>query len=762
MANEQGELFEKDPAPWELDAAVDAVVARVVFPEQPRGEFDYLVPPELRGRLQSGARVRVPLGRGNRKVVGYCVAVENRSLPSARLKSVESIIDEPPLISTEILELTRWMAEYYLCDLGPALEAVVPAGVRGHAGTRLVTFLHVPTAVAARLSNLQLPPKQTAVLQYLSAATQPVSLADLCHAVNCTSSPVKRLVEKQLVLAEMRRVYQGDPESAPLPATSPWPLNVDQQRALDTILQSLNSRRHETILLHGVTGSGKTEVYIQAIEEVIRFGRQAIVLVPEISLTPQTRQRFRSRFERVAVLHSHLSPTERHGEWMRIARGEVHVVVGARSAVFAPVPQLGLIVIDEEHEPSFKQDSAPRYHAREVAARRAGAAHVPLLLGSATPALESWHAAQTGRFRLVEMPSRVLNLPLPSVATIDLRDEYVSGVPSPGALSRKLVQAMKAALDDDGQVILLLNRRGFSTHIQCPACGLVVRCSHCDIALTHHRSGERVICHYCNYQAATPAACPDCGFAGIRFGGRGTQKLEAEVRARFPHVSCLRMDTDSMRGHGAHEVALDRFRRGEIRILLGTQMIAKGLDFPNVTFVGVINADTGLHLPDFRAGERTFQLVTQVAGRTGRGSKGGCVMVQSFNPDDRAIQAAVRHDYAAFAAAELPDRKAFLYPPFASVFRLVFRGPSAATTEAFATEVSELIGKRLQNQHVSARMLGPVAAPIAKLRGKFRYHLLLQSADRQGTCVVVRDVTDDLKAPAGVQWIVDADALSML
>ncbi len=622
MTHNQGELFDSEPAPWEWDAAADILVATVVFPEAPLGTFDYLVPDELRGRLKTGARVQVPLGKGNRGVVGYCVRLGPHSSTQKRLKPISSIVDATPLMNPDILDLTHWLSDYYLCPWGTALEAVVPAGVRVQAGTRNVTFLDVSNDVAARLSRLSLPPKQMAALSQLVAAGRPLPTAELQARADCGHSPIQQLLKKGLIASETRRVHLGDPEAVPVPRTPPLPLNPDQAEALRAILHALQSRQHQTILLHGVTGSGKTEVYIQAIDEVIHYGRQAIVLVPEISLTPQTRRRFRSRFDRVAVLHSNLSPAERHGEWLRIARGEVQVIVGARSAIFAPVPDLGIVIIDEEHEPSFKQDTAPRYHAREVAARRTSQCGVPLVLGSATPSLESWYRSTTGAHTIVSLPSRVLNRPLPAVSTIDLRNEqYRRG--ARGSLSRPLRQAMKAALADEGQVILLLNRRGYSTHIQCPACGYALRCDHCDIAMTHHKSGGQIICHYCDARRPVPAACPQCHFDGIRFSGSGTQRLEAEVQAAFPTCTCLRMDTDTMKGHGAHEAALDRFRHGEVQILLGTQMIAKGLDFPNVTLVGVINADVGLHLPDFRAAERTFQLVTQVAGRTGRGTKGG-------------------------------------------------------------------------------------------------------------------------------------------
>ena len=759
--SQQGELFDTQPAPWDLDAAADTMIATVVFPEAPMGEFDYVVPLELREVLQPGARVRVPLGRGNRQVLGYCIRIENLNAPSGRLKSIGTVIDDPPLVSAEILELVHWIAEYYLCEIGQVMETVVPASVRGKAGTREVAFLHVPTKVAAKFTQLKLPKKQQAILEHLVASPRPLAMAELTKAVGCSTAPVKSLVDKELICIEKKRVFQEAFEEATTAETQAWQLNPDQKVAVDAVADALRRQEHETILLHGVTGSGKTEVYIQSIEEVIRYGRQAIVLVPEISLTPQTRRRFQSRLDGVAVLHSNLSPAERHAEWRRIVQGEVRVVVGARSAIFAPVPNLGLIVIDEEHESTFKQETAPRYHARDVAVQRALNAQVPLVLGSATPALESWYRAQKNEYRLIQLNHRVLDRTLPFVGTIDLRNEFRhSG--GKGALSRPLEQAMKSSLAEQGQVILLLNRRGFSTFIQCPACGGSVRCLNCEIALTHHRDADKAVCHYCDYQIATPAACPDCQFTGIRFGGLGTQKLEDEVRRKFPQATLLRMDTDSMRSRGAHEEALDRFRHGEVDILLGTQMIAKGLDFPNVTLVGVVNADTALHLPDFRAGERTFQLVTQVAGRTGRGDKGGRVLVQTFSPDHPSIQAAVEHDYERFASVELRVREEFGYPPTVSTVRLVFRGEAEQTTEMFASGMGDRLQAGLDQQGTAARMLGPVPAPITKIRNKFRYHLLIQSADLDGVRQAVRAAQADMPKSKEVQWIVDIDATSML
>jgi primosomal protein N' (replication factor Y) len=764
----QQSLFDTEPAPWELDDAAQRLVATIVIPGGPGGEFDYEAPEAMvtassaAKRLEAGRRVRVPLGRGNRSVVGYCVELANKPTGGRMLKPVAAVLDAQPLLSPAMIRLTRWMADYYLCPWGQVLEAVVPAGVRQQAGTRDVTVLSVRPEVAARLAELDVSAKQLEALRILAASPKPLTAKQLAAKAKCTIAPINVLRKKGLVAETVERMTsERDADDAAHARESALELNEDQVAALATIEESLNAGEHRTILIHGVTGSGKTEVYIQAIQQVVRFGRQAILLVPEISLTPQTVARFRARFDRVAVLHSHLTDVERHEHWRRIARGDVEVVVGARSAIFAPTPHLGLIVLDEEHESTFKQETSPRYHARDVALQRAADQNVPLVLASATPSLESWQRAQQGDYQLVEMPRRVLNLPMPVVKTIDLRNE-IHAKQSRGAISRPLHQAMDAALRDGGQVILLLNRRGHSTHIQCPACGYAVLCPNCELALTFHRHDSTIVCHYCDHHSVAPTVCPDCKFPGIRFSGLGTQKLEVEVRARFPNYSCLRMDTDSMRGRGSHEKALASFREGRTRILLGTQMIAKGLDFPNVTLVGVVNADTALHFPDFRAAERTFQLVTQVAGRTGRGKRGGQVLVQTLSPDAPAIVAAVRHDLAAFAREELPHREALGYPPFASMIRVVIRGASEKTTHAFADELARRFRERAKGGPAAVRVLGPSTAAMAKLRGEYRFQVHLHSVDGEALRNIVRSATADLKSPDGVLWTVDVDPIDMM
>lgn len=761
-----GEMDE--PAPWEQDDATDALLAQVAFPTGVDGTFDYLVPEKLVDVIEPGRRVRVPLGRGNRKVTGYCVALASKSVVRKKFKPIEQVLDTQTLLSPSMLRLTRWIAETYLCPWGQVLDTVIPAGVRYQAGTRRTVVLTAAPGLPRQLEKLNLTDKQLAVMKAIVSSSKPLAPGQLAARAGCTQAPIASLRKKGLLCSDEGRVDNFTAQHETIQRTASLTLNPDQQAALTAILAGLNSGKHETLLLHGVTGSGKTEVYIQAIEEVVRFGRQAIVLVPEISLTPQTLARFRCRFDRVAVLHSHMTDADRHWHWQQIADGAVQVVIGARSAIFAPTPHLGLIVLDEEHESTFKQESAPRYHARDVAVARAKGEDVPLVLGSATPSLESWYRAKQGEFKLLSMPKRVEDRPLPKVGIIDMRDRtHTRG--SRGSISRSLHAAICDALDDQGQVILLLNRRGYSTHIQCPGCGHVVTCPDCEISLTHHQTEAIALCHYCDFSIPAPEVCPACGFSGIQYSGLGTQRLEAEVKTRFRNVACLRMDTDTMRARGSHEKALAAFREGKYRILLGTQMIAKGLDFPNVTLVGVINADTALHLPDFRASERTFHLVTQVAGRTGRSERGGRVLVQTFSPDHPAIQAASHHDYERFVAGELPLRDVLKYPPVGAMIRLVIRGPSEPITHSFAKNLADQLRTAVEvgrgtcpRAENPVRVQGPAPAPFAKLRGLYRFQIQFQGLDREFLRETVREVKSKITPPDDVQWIADVDPLDML
>jgi primosomal protein N' (replication factor Y) len=710
-------------------------------------------------------RVRVPLGKRRKPMTGWCTETKLGSSAQRSLRDIGEVLDDEPLCDPPLVRLVMWMSHYYQAPAGQVFETLIPSSVRGQAGTREQTYY---TPESSQLDDAvieSLPQKQQVAIRFLIAAGRPLTAAQWMVEVGCTKDPINRLLRKGLISAKVRREMTtstplrwqlGDGEQSCDHALTP-----DQAGALERIMAAIDVAEPRTLLLHGVTGSGKTEVYIRAIEHVVKFGRGAIVLVPEISLTPQTRGRFERRFPGVAVLHSQMTPAERHFQWQRIRRGEVQVVVGPRSAVFAPLPRLGLIIVDEEHDASFKQDTQPRYHARKVAHARARSLRIPLVLGTATPSLESWHATTTGRAELISMPTRVNHRPMPDVQLVDMR---VRDDRSAGAISRPLETAMRETLDQQGQVMLLLNRRGFATTIQCPACGHVVACPDCDMPLTHHRDGGKAICHYCDYTIATPPWCPACRFDGIRYGGLGTQRLEVEVKARFPAARVARMDSDTMRRPGSHQRVLSAFRSGAVNILLGTQMIAKGLDFPNVLLVGVINADSALHFPDFRAAERTFQLVTQVAGRTGRGDRGGRVIVQTFSPEHPAIQAAARHDYLQFAKDEMVHRRKFNYPPLGSVGRIILRGPTEDATEAIAQALLARLESARSVLGYEVRILGPAPPPISKLRGKYRFHILLQSLDPAHLGDTIRRATESFTIPEkdDVQYVVDIDPLDML
>lgn len=761
MNSRQQKLFEppEELSAWEVAADQDRTVAEVVFNRPLETPFTYLVPDALRELITSGQRVKAPFGRGNRLLAGYCVNVRQLNESDKRLKELESILDREPLVDAQMLELTRWIADRYLCGWGQVLQSVIPAGVKNKAGTRLITQLSLAPDWVEQVANTKVPAKQQAVIDALGRTGTPMRIEELTTAANCGTGPVNSLRTKGIVVALRERTNQFDAEIGDVEKIDDLELNEDQQKALAAIVAPLQALEHKTLLLHGATGSGKTEVYIQAIREVVSYGRQAIVLVPEISLTPQTIRRFRSRFDAVAVLHSHMTDAERHWQWQQIARGTVQVVVGARSAVFAPTPQLGLIVIDEEHETTFKQDSTPRYHAREVARRRAALAKIPLVLGTATPTLESWHRATQKLDELISMPKRVMALPLPLVSIVDTRND--PRIRKGGAIGRAMHNAIGQALADKGQVILFLNLRGFSPTVWCISCGGGIKCPECDVTLNWHKDRNEVVCHLCEYSAPPPKKCPTCESDGVRYFGIGTQRLEQEVQSLFRNAKVLRMDSDSMRKPGSHDTALTAFREGKVNILLGTQMIAKGLDFPNVTLVGVIDADTILHQPDLRATERTFQLLAQVSGRTGRSERGGRVLVQTSSPDEPAIVHASHHDYIRFAAEELQHRSEAMAPPFSHLARIIFRGEKEFEVQAFAREFTTFIGELVKELKIKVRVLGPAPAPIARVRAHYRYHLQLSASEPGVLQSMWRIAAPRLPRAANVEFAVDVDPINM-
>jgi primosomal protein N' (replication factor Y) len=759
----QRDLFPSEAPPAHLQGEAILFV-EVVFDRPLDHAFSYAVGPALRDQVAVGKRLRVPFGRGDKSLIGYCVGVSEQP-PGRAVKEVLAVLDEESLLTEPLLRLTRWMADYYLCGWGQVLNAVVPAGAREQAGTQKRIFVEAVPAEELKAPVGALPPKQAAVLKLLQESAKPVEVKQLQRQLRCGPAPVRALLDRELIRRVVRRVDRAVVVAEEEVAAGPVTLNADQQRAWAVLEPALRTGGFHPFLLYGVTGSGKTEIYLRAIEEVVRQGKEAIVLVPEISLTPQTVQRFSGRFGDVAVLHSHLGNAERGAHWRRVFQGKVQVVVGARSAVFAPVRKLGLIVIDEEHETSFKQDTTPRYHGRDVAVMRARLENVPILLGSATPALESWHNAQRGAYTLLSLPQRVMERPLPPVDLIDLRHQPPRrGRPS--ALSDPLVHAMQLALARGGQVILLLNRRGFATHVHCPSCGHVETCRFCDLALTYHKLKDTMLCHYCGYEQEPQMNCPQCGQSAVRYQGLGTEKLEVEIQERFPGYTVRRMDSDTMKRPGSHARTLNAFRRGEIHILLGTQMIAKGLDFPNVTLVGVVNADVALHVPDFRSAERTFQLLSQVAGRAGRGPSGGRVLVQTFTPEHPCIAHAAAHDYGTFVAGELSHRQTHNYPPYQRLARIIIRSREQQAGADFSERLAAAFQAGMQSLAaggpVEARLLGPAEAPVFRLKGHYRYHFQLQSPSPGTLHKVLRAVMPTVSPPAGVEVTLDVDPFNML
>ena len=741
--------------------------ADVVFDRPLDHAYSYAVPDELLDRIGVGKRVEAPFGRGDTGTIGYCVRVHEVP-PLRAVKSITKVLDDDALLTDSLLRLTRWMADYYLCGWGQVLQAVLPAGVRDQAGTREAVFVEAVPEAELPDPRPDLTAKQSHALEKLRKAGGPMEQRRLSREAAVGPTVIKSLIEKGFARRHVERIERDDTlTDEPVQPTGPITLNADQQGVWRPVSEAVAAGGYKAFLLHGVTGSGKTEIYLRAIEQVIRQGKEALVLVPEISLTPQTIERFRGRCGEVAVMHSHLTDGERGAHWRRIAAGQVQVVVGARSAVFAPVRNLGLVVIDEEHEGSFKQESTPRYHARDVAVMRAKLENIPILMGSATPALESWANAERGTYSLLQLPNRVENRPLPEVKLIDLRHEPKTGGTF-FAIGPTLERAMRDALKAGGQVMLLLNRRGFSTHVHCPACGYVAACPNCDLSLTFHRQRASLMCHYCGHEQPPYRNCPGCNQASILYQGLGTEKLQAEIESKFPDRVVQRMDSDTMSRPGSHRRVLEAFRNREIHILVGTQMIAKGLDFPNVTLVGVVNADVGLHLPYFRAGERTFQLLAQVAGRAGRGELGGRVMIQTFTPDHPCISLAANHDYLKFAELELAHRKEHQYPPYQRLARLIVRSENESAAMAFAESLAgafrEALRKPERNppQAPGLRLLGPAEAPVYRLNSYFRHHFQLQSVSPGLLHSVLREVLSVVRAPSGVEYVVDIDPFNMM
>ena len=735
----------------------------VAFPLAVDRLFTYAVPDNLRDRVGVGSAVLAPFR--NRRRTGYVVA-ETETPPPKALKEIEGTVGEGPILDPEILALSRWIADYYLCPWGEVLRAAAPkASAVAKREVWVKPAADAPSLGAMADQLVRRAPRQARALHLLCERPEGMRQTELRRASGIAGSSLRRLIESGAVTTFERGARGTAAESRVSDLEEPPTPTSDQAAALEIVVGALREGRRETVLLHGVTGSGKTEVYLMAIAESLAMGRGAIALVPEIALTPQTASRFTRRFgSRVAVIHSRLSAGERGAAWRSIAEGKCDVVVGPRSAVFAPVRHLGLVVIDEEHDASYKQsDANPRYHARDVALERSRLSSASLILGSATPSLESYLSAQHGVYRLATLPSRIGGRPLPRVEIVDMRNER--GVHAGTAIGARLCDAIADRLLKKEQAIMLLNRRGFSNYLQCRTCGHVIRCQRCSVSLTYHRTGPALRCHYCGLSERPPDECPECHGTFVGGRGTGTQAVEDELGELFPRARVLRFDADTTRRKGAHRDHLERFGRGEADILLGTQMIAKGLDFPRVTLVGVVSADTALNLPDFRAAERTFQLLAQVAGRTGRSELGGEVIIQSYAPDHYAVDAVRGHRYAEFVQQELRARQELDYPPFSRMALLRFRAPDEERVSKACEAVAETLAGIIGGQDRSdISILGPAPAPIARLRGAHRWHIIVKGKDIDHVRSVVREArkrSDGFRV-RGVRVAIDIDPIEVL
>lgn len=710
--------------------------------------FQYGIPEKLVPQIKIGHRVLVPFGP--RKVEGYVVELSDQlEIGADRLRSIVRLLDENPIISPALMELAFWLRARYVGLLSEALQLMLPPGYRY--GKERVG-VKKQQMVILRKPDAELRANATAqrrLMEILRVKPQMLA-AELIKRARASYASLDSLARQgviEICAAVLEREVEWECGS-----DSPLVLTDEQEEALRRIRQELAAAKRP-VLVHGVTGSGKTEIYLQIISEVIKEGKQALVLVPEIALTPQMLSRFGARFgEGISVLHSALSLGERFDQWWKIYRGEVSVVIGARSAVFAPTPNLGLIVLDEEHESTYKQEEGSiRYQTRDVAIKRCELEGGLVILGSATPSLESYHRALQGRYELVRLTKRVEERPLPQVEVVDMRKEFEGGNRS--MFSGALREALAALAGTGNQAIILLNRRGFSTFVLCRECGHVMQCPNCHVSLTLHQSDGRLHCHYCFHKEVLPGRCPHCASPYLRQFGVGTEQVQAVLAQEFPSLPTVRLDSDTTRRKGAHRRILQQFATGRAQILIGTQMVAKGLDFPNVTLVGVLSADLALNFPDIRASERTFQLLTQVAGRSGRGDQPGRVIIQAYEPNHFSVQCAQGHDYISFYRQEISFRRTLAYPPFSQLTRILCSGPAVETKEAAQKIERYLLSRGFSPEAI----LGPAPAPIGKLKGRYRWQLILKSE------ALLSDLLRELPSVSGdVRVVVDIDPLFLL
>jgi primosomal protein N' (replication factor Y) (superfamily II helicase) len=762
---------------------IASVIVDVAAKQIDRG-FDYLIPERWQGFIEPGMRVVVPFGP--RKIQGFVMELKNHS-QFEKLKEIIEPMDLTPVLNHEMLELGDWLTDQVLCTKISAYQAMIPAALKAQyeknivlsplanhedlheelqpflgassvlswkdalkhdligtvkkelakgtvevryivkENTKKKRLMHVFPALNTsqlllekeKLANAK---KQMQLVQYFIEHPEPVEMRQLQAELSVANTTIKGLVEKGILRQQEMEVYRDPYAEREFKKTEPLLLTNEQETAITPILSAIQESRHEVFLLYGVTGSGKTEVYLQSIQEVIEKGKEAIVLVPEIALTPQMVNRFKGRFGNlVAVLHSGLSKGEKYDEWRKIQRKEVSVVVGARSAIFAPFENLGIIIIDEEHETSYKQEDNPRYHARDVAIERGTRYGCPVILGSATPSLETFARAQKGVYQQLTLPKRMNNQALPAVKIVDMREELREGNRS--MFSRELFEKLQDRIQKKQQTVLFLNKRGHSSFVMCRDCGYVILCPHCEISLTYHRVQNNMKCHYCGYESKVPTTCPECQSDHIRYFGTGTQKVEEELGKLLPEAKVIRMDVDTTSRKGSHEKLLTEFQDGKADILLGTQMIAKGLDFPNITLVGVLSADTMLHLPDFRASEKTFQLLTQVSGRAGRHELPGEVVIQTYTPEHYSIELAGEQDFDRFYEKEMMMRKIHKYPPFFYLALVTVSHEELMKVVDTTEKITRYLRSHLSNRAV---ILGPVASPIPRIKDRYRYQCLIK------------------------------------
>jgi primosomal protein N' (replication factor Y) len=721
--------------------------------------FDYAIPDHL--KILPGCRVRIPLR--NRDATGTVLRIQEAPESEFDLRYLTGLVDPEPLITPALLKLAEWITSYYGTPLEQVIRSIIPASIRGD---KTSAKIRKAAILAKKPDEIELAKlakrakRQHQIITLLSIAEKPIPITELGGA--STSSSIKTLTEKgwvKVINLEVRRDPDADETFLP---TDPLTLNEEQDEAYQTISKSLHSEKPKPILLHGITGSGKTEVYLQATRTALKLGKNVIILVPEISLAPQTVQRFKARFhdltDQIAILHSNLSQGERFDEWHRIRAGKARIVIGARSAIFAPVKDPGLIIVDEEHEPAYKQENPPKYHARDLAVVRCNLEKCTVVLGSATPSLETFQNTQLKKYQIVKMTERADGASLPLTRVVDMRIEAKKHKGRDAIISDVLRTSVEKRIEANEQVIIFLNRRGFARSLQCPPCGHVIECNHCAIPLTYHRGDERLVCHVCGFQSIVPRLCPNCQDPAIRFQGYGTEKAETILRKVFPSAKIARLDTDTTRRKNTLRDTLRDFRAKKLNILLGTQMIAKGLDFPNVTLVGVLNADLSLYAPDFRAGERTFQLLTQVAGRAGRGKMAGEVIIQTSTPHSPSIQFARHHDFDGFVAQELNVRQQFRYPPFTHLALLLARSSHERRAEFTLQTLHRKLAEDLPDQVI----LGdPIPSPLTKSHSQFRFQLLMRGPNARILSHHLNRILRATPTPEDVIVTADLDAYDL-